>query len=222
MQFEDIHLSDTQLYALFRQYYKQGDYSEALNLLSQNQQLNLKTIVADNLNDLNERVYGLENVYYVEVEDYLSNLLQSMQTEVNNLSNQNIYDNSKQYYENNFVYYNNNVYFCIKQPPVGTLPTNTTYWVFLGLIGIKGVGGLSNLTFKGQWNSLSFYNKNDVIFINKTFYWALQGNQGQNPAQSNQYWGVLFTVQSQQVIGSSIDPTSQLNSNDFWFQIQGN
>lgn len=222
MQFEDIHLSDTQLYTLFRQYYKDGAYQEALNVLAQNPQLNLKAIIADNLNDLSERVYGMENVYYVEAEQYLADLLQSMQTDVNNLSNQNQYSATQQYYENNFVYYNNEVYFCIKEPPIGTDPTNATYWLHLGLFGENGLYGLSNLTFVGSWNTNTVYTTNQVVYIGYTFYWALQDNHGQNPTtESSEYWGILFTVEPQQIVADMNQPINQ-NPNDFWFQIQGN
>lgn len=222
MQFEDIHLSDAQLYTLFRQYYKNGAYQEALNILSQNPQLDLKAIIADNLNDLSERVYGMENVYYTEVEQYLANLLQSMQTDVNNLSNQNQYSATQQYYENNFVYYNDEIYFCIKEPPIGTDPTNTTYWLYLGLFGQNGLYGLSNLTFVGPWNTNAVYTTNQVVYIGYTFYWALQDNQGQDPTtESSEYWDVLFTVQPQQIVTDTNQPENQ-NTNDFWFQIQGN
>lgn len=222
MQFEDIHLSDTQLYTLFRQYYSSGAYTQALNVLTSNPQLDLKVIVADNLNELSERVYGLEDVYYTEVEEYLANLLQSMQTDVNNLSNQNQYSATQQYYPKNFVYYNSNVYFCLKEPPVGTDPTNTTYWLHLGLFGKPGKFGLSNLTFAGFWDTNTVYTENQVVCLGYTFYWALQNNQGQNPtAESSEYWGILFTVEPQQIVASQSTPEGQ-NTNDFWFQIQGN
>lgn len=219
MQFEDIHLSDAQLYTLFRQYYTQGAYAEALNVLASNPQLDLKAVTADNLNELSERVYGLENVYYTEVEDYLSNLLQSMQTQVNNLSNQNQYSATQQYYPNNFVYYNDEVYFCVQEPPVGTLPTNTTYWLYLGLLGITGKGGISGLTFTGEWNSGTTYKANDVTYVGTTFYYALQGSTGQQPTggETDVYWGILFSVTPQQVVVNATQPT--LNTNDIWFQV---
>lgn len=222
MKFEDIHLSDLQLYTLFRQYYKNGAYQEALNILSQNHQLNLKGILADHLNDFNERVYGMENVYYVEVEEYLTSLLQSMQIDVNNLSNQNQYNETKQYYENNFVYYNDEVYFCIKEPPIGTNPTNQEYWLYLGLFGKNGLYGLINLDFVGQWDANTVYTTNQVVYIDYTFYWALQDNQGQDPTiDSNEYWDVLFTAEVQKISTNLKQPIEQ-NINDFWFQIQEN
>lgn len=220
MQFEDIHLSDAQLYTLFRQYYKNGAYQEALNILSQNPQLDLRAIIADNLNELRERVYGLEDVYYIEVEKYLTDLLQSMQTDVDNLSNQNQFNAAKQYYENNFVYYNGEVYFCIKEPLIGTLPTDQTYWLYLGLFGQDGKYGLINLTFVGSWDTATAYTKNQVVYIDKTFYWALQDNQGQDPStQPSTYWGVLFTVKPQRIIVDGIQP-SDLQAEDFWFQVK--
>lgn len=221
MQFQDIHLSDAQLYTLFRQYYKNGAYQEALNLLAQNPQLDWKGITADNLNKLSEQVYGIENLYYVDVEEYLANLLQSMQTDVDNLANLHEYDPTQQYYENNFVFYNNEAYFCIQEPPIGTLPTNTTYWLYLGLFGGKGNYGITNLTFVGPWNINTLYTTNQVVYIDKTFYWAIQSSQGQDPSTdtSNTYWSVLFTVQPQQIIVDQAQPVG-LNTNDFWFQVQ--
>lgn len=222
MQYQDIHLSDVQLYTLFRQYYTAGNYTAALNVLSQNPQLSLKAITADNLNELSERVYGLEDVYYTEVEEYLSNLLQSMQTDIDNLSNQNQYSATQQYYPKNFVYYNDEVYFCLKEPPIGTDPTNTTYWLYLGLLGKQGNIGLANLTFVGPWNTNTVYTTNQVVYVGYTFYWAIQGNQGQDPTtESSEYWGVLFTVDPQQIVTSVNVPENQ-NVDDFWFQIQGN
>lgn len=221
MQFQDLHLSDTQLYALFRQYYTQGNYQGALNVLSQNPQLDLKAIIADNLNDLSERIHGLENVYYVEVEDYLTTLLNDTQAKINNLSNQNQFDATKEYEVMNFVYYNDEVYFCIQKPPVGTLPTDTTYWLHLGLFGEKGIGGMSNLVFVGEWDSLNEYNANEVVFLDNTFYWALQNTQGQapDPSGSTAYWGIMFSVPIQKVVVASFDPSTQLATNDFWWQI---
>lgn len=223
MQFENIHLSDAQLYVLFRQYYSAGAYTQALSILTSNPQLDLKAIVADNINELNERVYGLEDLYYTEVEEYLSNLLDSMQIDVNNLSNQNQYNATQQYYPKNFVYYNNEVYFCLQEPPIGTDPTNTTYWLHLGLFGQDGKFGLSNLTFAGPWNNDTAYTVNQVVFVGYTFYWAIQDSQGQDPTtdETNTYWGVLFVVEPQQIVASPTTPENQ-NTNDIWFQIQGN
>lgn len=222
MQFEDIHLSDTQNYNLFKQYYAQGNYTAALNLLRQNPSLDTKATIAENLNDLGERLYGFENEYYTEVEDYLSNLYDRLGTDVNNLSNQNQYSATQQYYPKNFVYYNDDVYFCISQPPIGTLPTNTTYWLHLGLLGNQGEGALSNLTFKGQWSGTAQYSANDVVYVGYTFYYALQSNVGQQPSSGgDSNWGVLFVAQVQQAEVAVSQP-SGLNTGDLWFQILTN
>lgn len=221
MQYEDIHLSDVQQYALFRQFYTAGDYVSALNLLSSNPQLDLKAIIADNLNTLSEQVYGMENVYYVEVEDYLNNLLNTAQANAEDFISRGEYDPTQQYQVNNHVYYNNNVYFCIKEPPIGTDPTNTEYWLYLGLFGQNGKDSLSNVNFRGQWSQLLTYNVNDCVYIGRTFYWAKQTNSNQSPTVvDSQYWGVLFTVpDSQQVVVSIDDPTATLNTGDFWWKV---
>lgn len=216
MQFQDIHISDTQLYNLFRQYFSVGNYTQALNILSQNSQLTNKIVNAEIINDLSERLSGFENEYYTEVEQYLSQLLADMQTEVDNLSNQNEYSATVQYRVKNFVYYNNEIYFCTLTPPVGTLPTNTQYWLYLGLKGKTGQNSLINMTFKGLYSDTTEYNTYDIVYQGNTFYYAIQGSTGQSLTDTT-YWGVLFNASIQQVLASSTQPDI-INPKDFWWQ----
>lgn len=216
MQFQDIHISDTQLYNLFQQYFSTGNYTQALNILSQNSQLINKIINAETINDLSERLSGFENEYYTEVEQYLSQLLTNMQTDVNNLSNQNEYSTTVQYQVKNFVYYNNEVYFCTTTPSIGTLPTNTQYWLYLGLKGKNGQNSLVNMNFKGLYSDTTNYNTYDIVYQDTIFYYAIQDNIGQ-PLTDTTYWGVLFETSSQQVITSSTVPIV-INPKDFWWQ----
>ena len=213
MQFQDIHISDTQLYNLFQQYFSAGNYTQALNILSQNSQLINKIINAETINDLSERLSGFENEYYTEVEQYLSQLLANMQTDVNNLSNRNEYDSAIQYFPKNFVFYNDEIYFCTQEPPIGTLPTDAQYWLYLGLKGENGHNSLINMNFKGLYSNSVDYNKYDIVYQGLTFYYA---NINQ-PLDDSNYWGILFETSPQQVITNSIMPVN-INSKDFWWQ----
>lgn len=216
MQYQDIHLSDSQLFTLFKQYFSNGNYTQALNILSQNPQLDTKKIVAETINDFNERLLGFENEYYTEVEQYLSKLLINMQTDVNSLSNRNEYDGGIQYFPKNFVFYNDEIYFCTQEPPIGTLPTDTRYWLYLGLKGENGHNSLINMNFKGLYSNSVDYNKYDIVYQGLTFYYAIQNNINQ-PLDDSNYWGILFETSPQQVITNSIMPVN-INSKDFWWQ----
>ena len=47
------------------------------------------------------------------------------------------YDPLKQYYVGNKVAYNNSSYYCIEEPLVGTLPTDTNYWIVMASAGLS-------------------------------------------------------------------------------------
>ena len=100
------------------------------------------------------------------------------------------------------------------------MPTDSIYWLYLGLFGKTGNIGLNNLIFVGAWNNDTAYTVNQVVFVDYTFYWAIQSNQGQNPTTDidNVYWGVLFTVKPQKIIANVNQPSNQ-NTNDIWLQI---
>lgn len=51
------------------------------------------------------------------------------------------YDETKTYSFMDRVFYNNNVYEAVTEPPVGTLPTDSSYWAILQERGLKGDKG---------------------------------------------------------------------------------
>ena len=58
---QDIHIVDTELWTAFQDYWDDGNYVAAVNLLNANQQLVTKYVSADWLNGLTALVYALEN-----------------------------------------------------------------------------------------------------------------------------------------------------------------
>ena len=61
MNFQDIHLEDKELWVQFLEYYRNGNYSSALNLL-QNEQLAPKGLTAENLNELTDYIVQVEGL----------------------------------------------------------------------------------------------------------------------------------------------------------------
>ena len=58
--FQDLQVSDMNLWVNFQNYWEQGNYDLALNLLESNSQLLTKFVNADNLNQIANGIYNLE------------------------------------------------------------------------------------------------------------------------------------------------------------------
>lgn len=222
MRYEDIHISDSTVYSQFKQLMDLGSVASALQLLENNPQVVDKSTMAEVFNELRERVFGLENVYYTEVEDYMSNLLVQMQNNIDDFVVRGKYSPTEEYFERNFVFVGDVCYYCLQKPPVGTGPTDTggdTFWLRLGLGGLPGVDGITNIVFKGQYSETATYAKNDIVYSGKTFYYAKQASAGQ-PLGDNDYWGVFFTANAPYILVSETEPQEgQLSYPNFWFQI---
>lgn len=62
--YEDIHISDNELYQSFLEDISNGNYSSALNILSTNDQLQKKAMSADNINLITSNLVYLQNLNY--------------------------------------------------------------------------------------------------------------------------------------------------------------
>lgn len=219
MRYEDIHISDVSIRQNFINFINAGNFASALKLLEDNPQVTDKSTMAIVFNELRERVFGLENVYYTEVEDYMANLLVQMQDTVNDLNDMGEFDATVEYKERNLVHYDNNYYYCLQNPPVGTLPTNETFWLYLGLRGVRGRDGISNVTFKGQYSDTEQYNANDIVYLGLNFYYAKIPNSGQ-PVTNTEYWGLFLETNAIKILVQAETPgPTDMGANDFWFQI---
>ena len=190
---QDIHLSDAGLRSQFVSLFTSGDYTGAFDILNSNPQLDNKKIVADALNTLNVAITYLENLYYDNVDNFLASELVRLQTAIDRYRKIGTYSGAVQYQVNNFVIYNSLAYMCIATPPIGTLPTDITYWEEVGLKGEQGASSL-NLTLKYDWNVLTSYSIRDVVIYNEVFYVAKTNNVGKIPSTSTADWEILLSI----------------------------
>ena len=219
IRYQDIQISDVTLQKQFQQYYLTGQYSQALLLLANNsQQLQGKAFIANTINTIITGLLALENYYYQGVTVYLSNLAIQYQTMINNLRKRSNWLASVQYTPYNFVVYNDDLYMCIEQPPIGTLPTNTTYWLYLGLQGLDGPPGV-NVTMEYDWEQTTPYQMNDLVVYNDSIYVAIQDNTGVVPGTNDSVWMVFIQFDKGQIYVGT-EPPASLNNNVVWFQTQ--
>lgn len=219
LHYQDIQIPETAIQQQFQQYYQSGQYSEALTLLENNNtQLQGKAFIADTINKITSGILALEGYYNTGVTLYLSNLATQYFSLVNNLKKMGMWVSSTQYTPYNFVVYNNETYMCYQQPPVGTLPTNTTYWLYLGLRGQQGAPG-TNVNMRYNWNATNTYNLNDVVVYDDNMYVALTTNTNVIPTSSSTDWLLFLKIRKGQIYVGTTAPLNPSN-NAIWFQTQ--
>lgn len=218
LHYQDIQIPDVTLRQQFRQYMQTGQYAQALAILTNNaDQLKGKAYIADTINTIVNGVVNLQERYNTGVTVYLADLLTQFNTLVDNLRRKGTWQSTVQYTPYNFVVYNNEVYMCIAKPSIGTLPTDTTYWLYLGLRGQQGDPGIDvNMTF--DWNSGKPYQPNDLVVYQGNIYCAKIANTGVLPTDTNTW--TLFLLLGEGKINVGVNPPDKPTRDMIWFQTQ--
>lgn len=219
LHYQDIQIPDSTLQQQLQQYWASGNYSDALTLLTNNAtQLQGKAFIASAINTITSGISMLENKYYQGVTVFLANLTSQYNTLINNFINKKSWFSTVQYVPYNFVVYQSKIYMCFSQPPIGTLPTNTTYWLYLDLQGAQGVPGV-DVNMRYDWNATDTYNPNDLVVYGSTIYVALQTNTGVTPGTDPSIWLVFLVAAPGQIYVGTAAP--QYPQQDvIWFQTQ--
>lgn len=175
---QDVQLGDENLIENYRNYFNNRQIDNAHNLINTNKYKSY-VLQAEWMNNIKTKIEQVEEYSDVEITQNLNNKNTEFQTNIDRLLYIQEYDSVTQYYENNLVSYNNNIYFCINNS-LGNLPTNTAYWLKIGLIGEKGQYGLGT-NYRGFWNSATSYNKYDLVSYENNLYVATENNVGTTP-----------------------------------------
>lgn len=218
LHYQDIQIPDVTLRQQFRQYMQTDQYAQALAILTNNaDQLKGKAYIADTINTIVNGVVNLQERYNTGVTVYLADLVTQFNTLVDNLRRKGTWQSTIQYTPYNFVVYNDDMYMCIAEPPVSTLPTNTAYWLYLGLQGQEGVPGIDvNMTF--DWDSGTPYQPNDLVVYQGNIYCAKIANTNVLPTDTNTW--VLFLLLGEGKINVGVNPPDKPARDMIWFQTQ--
>ena len=217
MRVQDIHYTDVTLKNEFVQKFLSGDLAGAFKILEDNGQLNNKKFVADIINYVNTALYQLEENYYTNVDDYLLATNNAFNTLINNYINKNIYSDKTTYQRNNFVLYNNEVYLYINgNPTSGNNPTNTNYWVYIGLRGDKGNYGIG-VTMKYTWNNQATYNPLDIVYYNGVYYVTKEQNINVEPSETSSQWTMFLKTKPAYIATNKEEAMSVPGM--IWFEI---
>lgn len=190
-KFIDPDIASIQAINLYYQYFDAGNISSANSVLENNPQLKRMIINAENLNKLRDAIMSIEQFYLDDIQQYLVNIVKY----------RNEYAANIKYNKYDVVAYGGGVtkevYMCVStSTPMGTPPTNTTYWIPLAVKGDKGDAGIG-LSFQGEYNPSKTYQTNDCVQYLGSLYGALQETTGNTPTDggSNDYWALAWNFQ---------------------------
>lgn len=223
-EFKDVVATDAILLNQYQQYVLAGDMQNAQYIYQQIPEANKKFIGALVMNQFADAIMSVEEFYNDSgFEAYAQEKQIEWQAIIDQFSYIGIYNAATQYYKNNIVLYNANgqnyLYINIYNgiTPIGTMPTNPSYWRVLTIQGQQGEAGNST-TFYFNWDSSTQYRANNVVALGSSLYVALQDNINNMPAIGSTYWERIFTVPQTHYPLQENQPGGAVTG-DLWFRI---
>lgn len=216
---QDIQISDASLKAQYISYFVQGNYAAMSQLLVDNPQLDSKVFVASVINDVVNILSTLQNNYNADIPQYLAVLTTELNARIGQFNDLEEWSNDVEYSLYNFVDYNNDVYMYINDNPTSSnAPTDTTYWLLIGLRGAQGAPGLG-LNLRFAWNNIVQYNALDLVFYEDSSWVAVYDNTNEPPSESSQYW---FRFVQHEPVGIETSQTQLAETylGQIWFNIK--
>jgi len=215
---DDMHLENKTLFEQFYQAMKNNDVDTASNIMLNNPQLANQILDSDNINNLINSVLLLESQSKTEIDDFLNNLQTVFQNLIDNTKFISPYNELIKYNKHNCVTYNNNTYFAIIDPPLGTIPTNVTYWNEYNIKGLQGYPGV-NLSMKYNWSATVNYVLNDVVIYQNKLWAAISPSIGVPPNLMFNSWFIVGLPKLP--IKTSVTETAPTNisEGDLWFKV---
>lgn len=205
IKWQDLALKNENLRQQFMQYFREGYYSQALALITNNADIDSETVRPEVFNMINTSLTYLQNLYYNSVEVVLSEDEQQFQYMINNFINKKEFSATEVYVPYNFVVYNEQIYMCIKETTAGILPTNTDYWLLIGLKGEIGATAIDT-TLRYKWDYKITYSPKNVVTYNNVLYVAKNRNNNSQPDINPEDWEVFMTIPRAKIIVSATEP----------------
>lgn len=216
---DDMHLSNSELFQNYYNDVASRNISGANQIIENNDQLQNQITDSDNVNKLIERVNSNEQQIKTDVDEYLQDQLNAFQDLINQTKVAGEFNAATQYKLHNLVYYQDKGYYAYKTPPIGTLPTDTNYWLEYDIRGLKGYGGI-NLNYRFTWDADIQYQVMDCVVYQNKLWFANQPNKGAPPTLAHYPWlPIMMPLEPVKAQISTTQPTIAMSTGDFWFKI---
>ena len=184
---QNVTLSAKPYVDLYNQYYSQGDFDNANKVINDHPELLTMMLNMNLVNQIIDEIKATQRTFKDDVESYIFTIVKIKGT----------FSKSTKYTKYNIVYFENLPYMAIADDiPIGTLPTNLTYWYPLAIKGEQGESGLG-LSPRGAWNDSTQYYKDDMVAYNNILWAALADNINYIPNESSSMWLKLLSFSSE-------------------------
>lgn len=220
-QFLDIVISDGNLIKQYQAAVQAGNSSLATQILQQIPAYTQKVLTATDLNKFVDAIIAVERFYDSDIKPYVNEKQAEWQDIIDQFEYRGVFNATTQYLKNNYVSFINNgieqLYIALSQPPVGTVPTNTTYWRIFSVRGPRGLSG-EGLSFVGDWVASTSYTAQDCVNYDNALWGALQDSTGQVPYEGSVYWSLLYRGVTTIYPVTATQPSMQQDG-ELWFKI---
>lgn len=220
----NITASDGPLIAQYQAAMEAGNTVLANQILAQIPNATQKIIKATDLNKITQAILAVERFYKTDIEPYIQTQQESWLNTINRFSYQGVWASGTSYLQNNIVSYTNSglqlLFLATANPPLGTPPTNTSYWRVLTIQGQQGTSG-PGLTYMQEWNSSTTYNTNDAVTYGGGLWMALQPSTNVQPGTNDEFWKLVIPIITTTYPIQATQPTAQ-SAGDLWFNTQDN
>lgn len=218
---DDMHLSSQSTFLDYYNNMAAKNLSGAISILENNPDVTNQIMTAENINILIDNVNRRELIPKLDIDYFLEGLLFVFQRMIDNTKVLGEWDKDTQYYINNFVYYNGKEYYAYAdtEPPIGTLPTDTRYWLEYNVKGEQGYGGFTNLNYLGTWSNSYNYNLYDVVVFQNKLWWAISPNIATPPNLQHYPWRLIMVPDTPNKTPIQKEEPTGYNIGDFWFKV---
>lgn len=204
---QDLTVDTYELVKQYQTLINQKKFNEASQYLADNPELNRSMFNAIKYNKIIDSIKSIETLYSEDVRKYILELM----------SYKGDYSNVQKYIRYNVVQYNSMIYLCISDCPLGTLPTDTRYWMPLTIKGDRGESGIG-LSFEQTWSDSKTYNKDACVAYNNCLYASVSNNNiAHTPSVNSEHWSLVVNfnnVTSYDNSSSNLSSTTMQNAID--------
>lgn len=172
----------------FNTYITNGQFANASTLLQSNTELQKCIIDGGYINQMSKTIEEVQDLFLNNIQKYIHETV----------IHKGEWNGATKYVKYNFVTHTvGNIvqtYECLRDDtPIGTLPTNTTYWIPRVIRGDKGESGFG-LSPRGEWNGFTQYYQYDLVSCNNVLWTANYDNIGYFPNDTSPVWTPVLSM----------------------------
>lgn len=201
-----------------------GNQVLANQILAQIPSASQKIIKATDLNKLTQAMLAVERFYHTDIEPFVENQQVEWLNVINQFNYEGIWTTDTTYQKNNIVTYTLNgltlLFLATQTVPVGTPPSNSTYWRVLTIQGLQGASG-QGLAYRQEWIAAENYQTNNAVTYNGSLWMALQPSTNIEPGTNEQYWKLVMGLEATTYPIQATQPAAQ-NEGELWFNTSEN